>query len=452
MAPVHLIAESVQEFRAKMLGLKPLDSATKFSLKLFTDATVALHLFEQAISIADLRLPDDAGFELYAPNHFSRQLSFQQEIPFPLFESVNMYTSWRLRRKWKKQTDDPHFQPKFAQFKVKDEENIPYPCQPSSSQTPHKRRRKEAQDPEDEPEIPLVRRRRNATLTNEDVTILDHDPDEDEHITLNEFLHNLLPVCHATPIATMDTSGNGVPFGPVEETDRNSGAEASNIPKEEDMVPQQNETVVEGALILLVNAFSPYHDNVSPVPPPILVSEDITASHIEYDEPRATVAAEETYMGENLAPQATEVSETIATLRSCANASEIKYLEDLEFHLDLILDLQDNLQHKEQVASECLHKQTTLEEKFRSEKEQFGSQHSCILTGIDAEIRKMAILTLDSCQGVHRRIMGNTNDVFRFGMISWRRRCHIYASANQGFVLLQTKTLAASLDKKTKQY
>jgi len=42
MAPVHLIAESVQEFRAKMLGLKPHDSATKFSLKLFTYATVGL--------------------------------------------------------------------------------------------------------------------------------------------------------------------------------------------------------------------------------------------------------------------------------------------------------------------------------------------------------------------------------------------------------------------------
>ncbi|KAL6222116.1 hypothetical protein ACLB2K_005508 [Fragaria x ananassa] len=84
-----------------------------------THSLEALHLFEQAISIADLRLPDDAGFELYAPNHFARQLGFQQEIPLPLFESVNMYTSWRLRKKGKKQIDDPRFQSKFTRLKVK---------------------------------------------------------------------------------------------------------------------------------------------------------------------------------------------------------------------------------------------------------------------------------------------------------------------------------------------
>ncbi|KAL6189383.1 hypothetical protein ACLB2K_040772 [Fragaria x ananassa] len=63
-----------------------------------------------------------------------------------------------------------------------------------------------------------VRRRRNATPTDEDVTVLDHDPEEDDHMTLNELLHNILPVCHATLIATMDNSGKRVTFGSVEET------------------------------------------------------------------------------------------------------------------------------------------------------------------------------------------------------------------------------------------
>ncbi|KAL6200502.1 hypothetical protein ACLB2K_030283 [Fragaria x ananassa] len=191
-----------------------------------------MHMFEQAISIADLRLPNDAGFELYAPNHFARQLGFQQEIPFPLSESMNMYTSWHLRKKGKKQIDDPRFQPNFTRFK---EKTIPEPCQSSSSQTPQKRGREEAQDSEDESEVPLVCKRRNATPTNEDVTVLEQDPEEDDHITLNELLHNILPVCHATPIATMDNSGNRVPFGPVEEIDGNSGAKASNIPEEENV-------------------------------------------------------------------------------------------------------------------------------------------------------------------------------------------------------------------------
>ncbi|KAL6190244.1 hypothetical protein ACLB2K_036642 [Fragaria x ananassa] len=222
-----------------------------------THSPEAMSLFEQAISIADLRLLDDTGFEL---------------------------------KKEKKQTDDPRFQPKFVQLKVKvrsisflfaskevsqtynawwsmicgelwtmnplhlfiiifangqtllplqdqalfgetafasdvlaltstsnlepvqdneDEENIPKPCQPSSSQTPQKRRREETQDPEDE-------ERRNATSTNGDVNVLDNDPEEDDHMTLNELLHHILLVCHATPIATMDNSRNRVPFGPVE--------------------------------------------------------------------------------------------------------------------------------------------------------------------------------------------------------------------------------------------
>ncbi|KAL6219612.1 hypothetical protein ACLB2K_007371 [Fragaria x ananassa] len=56
-----------------------------------THSLEAMHLFEQAISIADLRLPDDAGFELYAPKHFACQLGLQQEIPFPLLECENVY-------------------------------------------------------------------------------------------------------------------------------------------------------------------------------------------------------------------------------------------------------------------------------------------------------------------------------------------------------------------------
>ncbi|KAL6180063.1 hypothetical protein ACLB2K_046731 [Fragaria x ananassa] len=114
----------------------------------------------------------------------------------------------------------------------KGEENIPEPCQPSSSRTPQKRRRDEPQDPEDEEEVPLVRRRRNSIPTDEDVTVLDHDPEEDDHMTLNELLHNILPVWHATPIATMDNLGKRVPFGPFEEIERNSEAEALNVHEE----------------------------------------------------------------------------------------------------------------------------------------------------------------------------------------------------------------------------
>ncbi|KAL6192128.1 hypothetical protein ACLB2K_038515 [Fragaria x ananassa] len=81
-----------------------------------------------------------------------------------------------------------------------------------------------------------------------------------------------------------------------------------------------------------------------------------------------------------------QISKAIATLRSYANESKMKHLEDLEFRLE---HLQETLHQKEKTASECLHKQAILEKKFRSEKEQLGSQHSCILTGIDAEIRSL---------------------------------------------------------------
>ncbi|KAL6203022.1 hypothetical protein ACLB2K_026726 [Fragaria x ananassa] len=68
---------------------------------------------------------------------------------------------------------------------------------------------------------------------------------------------------------------------------------------------------------------------------------------------------------------------------------KIKHLEDLEFRLDQIPNLQDNLQQKEHIASECLHRQTTLEENFMSEKEQLDSQHNCILSEINAEIKSL---------------------------------------------------------------
>ena len=50
----------------------------------------------RATSCCDLQLAEDEqGFELYAPNHFARQLGFHQGIPYPLLHSVNKYTSWR---------------------------------------------------------------------------------------------------------------------------------------------------------------------------------------------------------------------------------------------------------------------------------------------------------------------------------------------------------------------
>ncbi|KAL6200501.1 hypothetical protein ACLB2K_030282 [Fragaria x ananassa] len=84
-----------------------------------------------------------------------------------------------------------------------------------------------------------------------------------------------------------------------------------------------------------------------------------------------------------------EISKAITTLRSCANELEMKHLEDLEFRLEQIPDLHEILHQKEQIANECLHQQTVLEERFKSEKEQLGSQHSHIQIGIDAKIRSL---------------------------------------------------------------
>jgi hypothetical protein len=57
-----------------------------------------VNVFKLAISCYDFNLSDsEHSYELYAPNHFARQLGFKQEIPFPLFESLNRYTSWRIQ-------------------------------------------------------------------------------------------------------------------------------------------------------------------------------------------------------------------------------------------------------------------------------------------------------------------------------------------------------------------
>ncbi|KAK9919785.1 hypothetical protein M0R45_028363 [Rubus argutus] len=55
-------------------------------------------MFQRVISCYDFSLSDEHhSYELYAPNHFARQLGFRQEVPFPLFESLNRYSSWRLK-------------------------------------------------------------------------------------------------------------------------------------------------------------------------------------------------------------------------------------------------------------------------------------------------------------------------------------------------------------------
>ncbi|KAL6141745.1 hypothetical protein ACLB2K_060032 [Fragaria x ananassa] len=174
-----------------------------------------------------------------------------------------------------------------------------------------------------------VHRRRNTTPADEDVTVLDHDPEEDDHITLNELLHNILPVCHAAPITIMDDSGRRVPFDPIGEIKGDPRTEASNAPEEVNDAQQQAETAVEegGSLILLTNASSPDCDNVPPVatPTPVFVYEDITVAHIESDEPRATAAAEEKDMGENLAPQATkEIDLETSDADAAAEATSVK--------------------------------------------------------------------------------------------------------------------------------
>jgi hypothetical protein len=55
-------------------------------------------VFKRAISCYDFSLSDELhSYELYAPNHFARQLRFTQEVPFPLFESINRYSFWRIK-------------------------------------------------------------------------------------------------------------------------------------------------------------------------------------------------------------------------------------------------------------------------------------------------------------------------------------------------------------------
>ncbi|XP_062000891.1 uncharacterized protein LOC133718098 [Rosa rugosa] len=52
--------------------------------------------FCRAISCSDIRLAaDDISYELYAPNHFARQLGLAQLVPFPLYDAWNYNTSWR---------------------------------------------------------------------------------------------------------------------------------------------------------------------------------------------------------------------------------------------------------------------------------------------------------------------------------------------------------------------
>ena len=64
-----------------------------------TDHTVqGTDVFQRAISCYDFGLSDDHhSYELYAPNYFARQLGFKQEVSFPLFESLNRDSSWRLK-------------------------------------------------------------------------------------------------------------------------------------------------------------------------------------------------------------------------------------------------------------------------------------------------------------------------------------------------------------------
>lgn len=55
-------------------------------------------VFKRAISCYNFSLSDELhAYELYAPNHFSRQLGFKQEVPFPMFESLNCYSSWWIK-------------------------------------------------------------------------------------------------------------------------------------------------------------------------------------------------------------------------------------------------------------------------------------------------------------------------------------------------------------------
>ena len=63
-----------------------------------THSANGTEVFKRAISCYDLSLSDEYhSYELYAPNHFARQLGFIQETPFPLIDSLNRYTSWRIK-------------------------------------------------------------------------------------------------------------------------------------------------------------------------------------------------------------------------------------------------------------------------------------------------------------------------------------------------------------------
>ncbi|KAL6203641.1 hypothetical protein ACLB2K_027341 [Fragaria x ananassa] len=52
-------------------------------------STYNTELFLQAATLIDLRLPGLGGLELYAPNHFARQLGMEQRVPFPMLDSMN---------------------------------------------------------------------------------------------------------------------------------------------------------------------------------------------------------------------------------------------------------------------------------------------------------------------------------------------------------------------------
>ncbi|KAL6179187.1 hypothetical protein ACLB2K_050703 [Fragaria x ananassa] len=151
---------------------------------------------------------NDIGFELYAPNHFARRLGLQEELPFPLFENLNLYTFWHLKKNGKKQLDDPRFQTKLTILNVKIKSISLLFISKETSQTYEawcsQEERKPAiiQRSEDE-EVPLIGRRRWCAIPpNDGVTILDHDPEEEDKMTLNELHYTLLHVCIAALIAT----------------------------------------------------------------------------------------------------------------------------------------------------------------------------------------------------------------------------------------------------------
>lgn len=55
-------------------------------------------VFKRAISCYDFSLLDEYhSYELYAPNHFARQIGFIQAFPFLMIDSLNRYSSWRIK-------------------------------------------------------------------------------------------------------------------------------------------------------------------------------------------------------------------------------------------------------------------------------------------------------------------------------------------------------------------